>query len=200
MWAEQGTDTRLTRRSAQEKSFFFFPGAQLAGRPAASVRGGQPCPTLSSERFLNSQKPVPLTSHEDTVPDGDGDALVGLQREAVRSPTIWDSRKAGWTTHKGIAAQRLAWSPVASRRHTSRSCLDSSNSWPYLIQAFLDLYALNYGPLPSQLVSHVPATYQARPLSPEHLCLPNTASDLSEAGPSYPMPPAPLGISSGLMQ
>lgn len=33
------TDTaRLTRRSAQEKSFFFLPGAQLAGRPAASVR------------------------------------------------------------------------------------------------------------------------------------------------------------------
>lgn len=30
--------TRLTRRSAQEKSFFFLPGAQLAGRPAASVR------------------------------------------------------------------------------------------------------------------------------------------------------------------
>lgn len=26
----------LTRRSAQEKSFFFRPGAQLAGRPAAS--------------------------------------------------------------------------------------------------------------------------------------------------------------------
>lgn len=32
---------QLTRRSAQEKSFF-FPGAQLAGRPAASVRGGDP--------------------------------------------------------------------------------------------------------------------------------------------------------------
>lgn len=43
----QGTDPRLTRRSAQEKSFFFLPGAQLAGRPAASVGGGQPCPTLS---------------------------------------------------------------------------------------------------------------------------------------------------------
>lgn len=36
-WGTQIT-ARLTRRSAQEKSFFFLPGAQLGGRPAASVR------------------------------------------------------------------------------------------------------------------------------------------------------------------
>ena len=59
----RGTDTRLTRRSAQEKSFFFLPGAQLARRPAASVREGQPCPTLSSERV-----PEPLEACASYLP------------------------------------------------------------------------------------------------------------------------------------
>lgn len=59
---EVGRGGALTRRSAQEKSFFLRPGAQLAGRPAASGTEpglhqhpwGHPCPP--------HQRPAPTTS------------------------------------------------------------------------------------------------------------------------------------------
>lgn len=135
---------------------------------------------------------MPLTSHEDTVLDGDGDALVGLQREAVRSPTIWDSRGALLLTVSPAP-------PVASRGHTSHSSPDS---------LLFQLVALIKVGLPGSVCLYLWATsfsacfscpcyLPGSPLSPEHLCLPNTASDLSEAGPGYPTPAAPLGVSSG---
>lgn len=83
-----GPGGALTRRSAQEKSFFLRPGAQLAGRPAASgtrspvstsiLRSG---PSASAPSTHPPPQPQALTSHKDAVPDGNGHALVGLGRD-----------------------------------------------------------------------------------------------------------------------
>lgn len=100
-----GIDTRLTRRSAQEKSFFFFPGAQLARRPAASVTGGQPCPTLSSDervpepleacasylprrhcpprRWECPRWPTERGSEKSNPPDGTAEGLAGPHTRAL---------------------------------------------------------------------------------------------------------------------
>lgn len=57
-WGGQGQGrASLTRRSAQEKSFFLRPGAQLAGRPAASGTHGGYKPV--STRNLGDRGPQP---------------------------------------------------------------------------------------------------------------------------------------------
>lgn len=57
----RGGGERLTRRSAQEKSFFFRPGAQLAGRPAASrtYRGHSPVSTSNLGTGVPHTAPSP---------------------------------------------------------------------------------------------------------------------------------------------
>lgn len=125
-WIGQGTDTRLTRRSAQEKSFFFLPGAQLAGRPAASVRG-QPCPTLSSERV-----PEPPEACASYLP----------RRHCPRwrwGCPRWPAKRGSEKSHhmgqqRGIAAECLTCSPSGLQRAhihpiaAQTPC--SSNLWP----------------------------------------------------------------------
>lgn len=51
----------LTRRSAHEKSFFFRPGAQLAGRPAASGAHRGHTPTSTSSLTGRGTEPTPLS-------------------------------------------------------------------------------------------------------------------------------------------
>lgn len=79
----------LTRRSAQEKSFFFRPGAQLAGRPAASgTCGGHGLVSTSSlGTGCHTLPPAQaLTSYEDAVPDRDGHPPIGLGKDRKHRP------------------------------------------------------------------------------------------------------------------
>lgn len=124
-WTGQGTDTRLTRRSEQEKSFFFLPGAQLAGRPAASVRtmlsntelGEVPDPPEAWASYLPRRHcprwrwgcprwPAKRGSEREIPPYGTAEGLAG--------------------SHTGALLLSVSPAPpVASRGRTSHSSLDS---------------------------------------------------------------------------
>jgi hypothetical protein len=106
---------RLTRRSAQEKSFFFRPGAQLAGRPAASGTEG----TLLFAIRLRECVPAhprgsqALTSHEDAVLQGDGHALVGLGETGSEQPLTPPTDSTGQAV-QCLQAGFLAPAPTCS--------------------------------------------------------------------------------------
>lgn len=112
------TDTSLTRRSAQEKSFFFLPGAQLAGRPAASTRGRQHCPPPSLRGFLTT--PEAWASY---LPRRHCPRWIWAcprwpaKRGSEKTLSLWDSRGAGWTTYKRALLRSVpACSPSGLQR------------------------------------------------------------------------------------
>lgn len=150
----RGQDTRLTRRSAQEKSFFFLPGAQLAGRPAASVRRGQPCPTLSSAR-VPEVPPRPPEACASYLPRRHcprwrwGRPHWPAKRDSEKSHHMGQQR--GWldTQTRALLLSVSPVPPVASRGRTSFSSLHS---------LFFQLVALIKVGLPESVCSYLWAT------------------------------------------